>query len=220
MNPYLARRLLLLVVVVFWAGCGAKKTDPELFKERLQKLAARETDKLDCRDLPKIGDAEMKLLAECPEVDSLHQLILDNTQVTDAGIRDLPPLPHLAMFSASKTRLTDEAIAKLCRGANLETLRLDQGRITDVGLQSIGEIKSLRSLSLWRCPVTDEGLAHLKSLTKLNSLSLDETGVTNKGLQYIPALTALRSLSLWKTKVTPEAVEELKKQTPELKVNR
>lgn len=212
--------ILALLVAALAVGCGDEKTDPQLFRERLEKLAARETDVIDCRGMPKVGDVEMRLLASSPEIDSLHELILDDSQVTDAGIRHLPVMPHLSFFSASKTRVTDESLPLFARGGNLESLRLDGTSVTDVGLQSVGEMKALRSLSLWRCPVTDEGLAHLKSLKKLQSLSLDETSVTGPGLlRHVAPLSTLRSLSVWQTKVSAAEAGELRKLLPSLKVN-
>lgn len=212
--------MLLLFGIVLAIGCREQKTDPQRFQERLDQLVARDSDRIDCRDLPGIGDAEIKLLAVSPAIDALHELFLDGTQVTDAGIRDLPTMPHLMVFSATKTQITDDSLPLFARGGNLESLRLDETRITDVGLQTIGEMKTLRSLSLWRCPITDEGLIHLKSLAKLQSLSLDETGVTGQGVvKHLAPLTTLRNLSVWKTKVSAAEAGELGKQLPALKVN-
>lgn len=221
MSRLLVRVPPLLVGFALLAGCGERKADPPRFQERLEKFAAGETDVIDCRGISDVGDAEMTLLASLPGIDALDELILDESLVTDAGLRALPMMPRLSFFSASKTRITDESLPLLVRNGALESLRLDETRITDAGLRSIGEMKKLRSLSLWRCPVTDEGLVHLKSLPVLQSLSLDETFVTGPGvLKHIAPLSTLDKLSVWKTKVSAAEADELKKLLPSLKVNR
>src|SRR5206468_943094 len=69
-------------------------------------------------------------------------LVLENTEVTDAGL------------------------ARLRGSTLLETLSLGGTRITDAGLEHLKTLNRLRRLYLFKTSVTDAGLTHLQGLTQ------------------------------------------------------
>ncbi len=211
---------LLCLAALLAVGCR-KPSEARQFRDLVKKVQAGESTEIDCGKRMSIADDQLKELTAASGMEKLDTLILDDTKVTDDGIKALPWLPGLRMFSASNTQITDAGLAHLPKVGNLEHLRLDQARITDLGLQTIGKMKSLRKLSLWRCAVTDQGLLHLQHLSNLEHLSLDETQVTGPGVrQHLAEMSSLRYLSVWKTKVGPADAQALQARNPELKVNR
>lgn len=109
-----------------------------------------------------------------------------NTQVTDAGLKELAGLK------------------------SLESLKLGSTQITDAGLKELAGLTSLRSLDLsFTIVLTDRGLKELTGLTSLQSLAVGSTKVTDGGLKELTGLTRLQSLNLFLTAVTDAGLKEL-----------
>jgi tRNA A-37 threonylcarbamoyl transferase component Bud32 len=109
-------------------------------------------------------------------------LILNDTEIGDAGLRQLGRLPALSHLYLSQTKVGDGGLAELRRFPKLATLHLFGTSVTDAGLVHLAEHQQLSELQLTHCPVGDEGLAHLAGLKKLRSLQLQNTNVTAAGI--------------------------------------
>lgn len=133
------------------------------------------------------------LLADNMPGEALN-VLLANTQVSDAG------LVHLAGL----TKLT--------------YLWLHNTKLTDAGLVHLKDLSNLVSLDLADTQITDSGLVHLAGLTKLTHLSLDSTQVTDAGLAHLTGLTKLEQLDLNNTRVTDAGVSELKRTLPNVAI--
>jgi hypothetical protein len=116
------------------------------------------------------------------------QIRLDRTTVRDEDLGLLDGLDkRLTRVNFSRTEITDDGLARLCRLEMLEQLRISGPRITDDGLAAIAGLTHLRFLHLLDVPMTDSGLDRLHALTTLESLYLDRTKVTDEGLARLLA---------------------------------
>ena len=93
---------------------------------------------------------------------------LNNTQVTDAGLKELAALKNLASLYLDNTKVTDAGMKELAVLKNLTTLSLDRTQVTDAGIKELATLKNLTTLKLDSAKVTDAGLKELqKALPKL-----------------------------------------------------
>lgn len=165
----------------------------------LVKLQAIDLDAFDVnRKGFGVGDEAMKVLAQLPELASVH---LRLTKVTDAGLAELAKNKSLRDISVPGTKVSDAGLAHLGQLPKLEWLSLgvyDEGTdVSDAGLAALGELGSLKHLDLSGTKISDGGLKHLAKLEQLESLSLESTKVTEQGLAYLEPLQSLESLRLY-----------------------
>ncbi len=96
---------------------------------------------------------------------SLAGLKINETAVTDAGVRHLRKLPSLQMVNAQRTALTDAAVPDLAKIRRLKDLV-----IFDTSITSVDEIVkknpschiSFRFLQVTRCPTCSQRLRYCK----------------------------------------------------------
>ncbi|MGE5194152.1 MAG: leucine-rich repeat domain-containing protein, partial [Deltaproteobacteria bacterium] len=112
----------------------------------------------------------------------LRTLVLDNTQVSAAGLAHLKGLANLQMLSLANTRVTDGGLARLAELTRVQSILLDNSNVTDADLAHLKGLTRLQSLSLDNTDVGDVGLMHIKRLPNLERLSLGGTRVTDAGL--------------------------------------
>jgi hypothetical protein len=84
------------------------------------------------------------------------------TQVTDAGLKDIARLVKLFDLDLSGTQVTDAGLKHLASLENLSDLTLYNTEVTDAGLVHLAGLKGLRHLSVYRTLVTDAGVAELQ----------------------------------------------------------
>jgi Leucine-rich repeat (LRR) protein len=153
------------------------------------------------------NDDDLKNLKRYPKQDSL---ILDNKEITDAGLKHLEGQTWLRALWLRRTRITDQGLESLKEMPQLRSVWLDGDKITDAGLEHLKGLTQLDGLSLEGTKITDVGLAKLKGLTQLDYLSVAETPITDAGLETIRGLTHLRSLDLNGTRITDAGLQHIK----------
>jgi hypothetical protein len=156
-------------------------------------------------------DAQMEYLKGLPNVEFLD---LDDTQITDTGLRQLAGLTQLRVLSLRHTKTTDEGLTGIVRLPRLERLVLDDTGITDAGVKQLSRVPQLQGLSLDNTLVTDAGMAPLAGMTHLEGLWLDKTQITDAGLVHLKGLSRLLTMYLVETRVTKEGVADLQKALP------
>src|SRR5262249_44844721 len=72
-------------------------------------------------------------------------VVLSNTAVTDAGLKELKELKNLVFLSLSDTGVTDAGLKELKELKSLEALVLNDTLVTDAGLKELKELKSLQT---------------------------------------------------------------------------
>jgi hypothetical protein len=183
----------------------------------------------------KSVDGHLKLL---PEIKNLAYLGLGDTDVTDAGLKEVGRVKTLRQFWITAAfKITDAGVKELRGLENLEDLTLDRSKVTGTGFKDLKDLKKLRKLTLRgssvtdaglryvaelpgvlildlsTCTITDDGIQSLRAMSKLERLYLSGTGVTDKGLQLFQSTAdfgTLKSLDVKGTKVTKEGVEQLR----------
>lgn len=199
-------------------SCGCSRSPDQQFQDAVQLVRDGKTNVIDFREKPITGDQTLEKLAQTV---GLRKLNLDNSPVTDAGLRALGPMPDLRDLSLTRSLITEDAVSIIVNQfPNLEHLRLDATAITDKHLDKLSQLTSLERLSLYRTRITDGSCEHLAKITSLRTLSLDQTRITNAGLKALQDLPELKSLSVWKTAVTDAGADEFLKAKPEIKLNR
>jgi hypothetical protein len=152
----------------------------------------------------EINDADLVHLEPLPNIEVMN---LAYTRVTDAGLVHLEGLTNLQRLSLHHTHIT--GLEHLKGLTKLSDLSLDNTQVTDSGLQHLTVLTSLKTLYLNNTQITDAGLVHLKGLTNLQSLNLHHTHKTSTGLEHLKGLTNLNRLTLDNTQVTDSGLQHL-----------
>jgi len=204
-------RAYLVSLMLLTAGCGRPiTTDPEgsLSKAERDAIAAIralggevhvigfEPEKAEVfvvlRGRP-IGDADMTHIRR---VSHLRSLALDDSSVTDEGLKQLAGLHALKDLYLRNAKVTGRGLEHLRGLTGLRTLELGRTGVTNESLRHLAGLKALETLDVSQTKVTDEGLRHLAGLSKLQSLDLTATDISDKGLEFIQGLSELRTLYL------------------------
>ena len=106
-------------------------------------------------------------------------------QITDADMKFLADLPDLESVDFWHQPVTDKGVAYIATLPQLRTLLLDGTGITDVGVERLKELTELQTLGLSSTQISDAGLVSLKGLTELEALYLSNTHISDAGLMNI-----------------------------------
>ncbi|HXY33329.1 MAG TPA: hypothetical protein VEI07_03815, partial [Planctomycetaceae bacterium] len=162
---------------------------------------------LDCQT--NITDAGLKELAGLKK---LKSLCLANTDITDAGLSELRGIENLESLILSNTRVRDAGLKELSGLKNMKLLELGGTRITDAGLKALRGLKNLESLDLSGNDygnITDAGLKELRGLKKLKTIKLSGNRITDAGLKELNGLKDLMELDLGATEITDVGLKQL-----------
>ncbi|PHS04099.1 MAG: hypothetical protein COA78_17000 [Blastopirellula sp.] len=158
--------ILLLIASVpagflFWYGLA-------VVFARVRKLA----------DIPKRGKETLPTSQQAAAVTEIKKL---------GGKVELNESSEVIQVILSQTQVTDAGLVHLKGLNSLISLGLNDTQITDAGLEHLKGLTSLNRLYLCGTQVTDEGLVHLNGLTSLNDLHLRSTQITDAGLSELKA---------------------------------
>lgn len=142
-------------------------------------------------------------------ITTLEDLVLDESNVTDADLAALSTLIDLKRLSLSRTAITDTGLTQLAILPRLTTLVLNSSyHVTDEGLETLAQLRSLEEISLLDTTVTLPGLIELSgqhTTLQINSshgvlgnrkLALSGTEITDGGLLRLHNARGLRGLEL------------------------
>ena len=94
----------------------------------------------------KVTDKELALLE--PIADQVEWLYLNNTKITDTGMKHIAKLKGLSRLHMAKTAVTDEGIKQLTGLQNLKTLNIWGTKVTDASLPTFAKLPALQKLYL------------------------------------------------------------------------
>lgn len=169
--------------------------------------------------MPQFGDEGMKCLSDLANLDGqifdeCYKLNLDNTQVSDDGLKHLAGMTSLTKLRLSNTQIKGEGLKHLAGLMQLPNLTLSHTQVGDEGLKHLAGLTNLGWLDLSHTQVSDEGLTHLTGMTHLTWLLLENTQVSDEGLKHLAGLTTLTYLHLHDTQVSDAGVERLRSALP------
>lgn len=140
----------------------------------------------------KPGDARLKPVTH---LSGLRELGLDNTDITDWGMRMLASFPSLEELSLN-IKVTSRGMTHVAQLSSLKRLYFPwDTKITGAGVQHISKLTALEELYLGQ-GIGDVGLAHLRGLPHLKYLAVNGPGFTDAGMVYLKQIPSLRIFSI------------------------
>ena len=148
------QHLLLILAVVLGQSVLAADKEPLIadpyFEKVIRLHIKKPTGELTKADLEKV-----------------RRLSLFNTQITDAGLKEVAKLNRLSWLDLQGTKITDAGLKEVAKLQNLTRLVLSNTQITDAGLKELVKCKQLRELYPRFSKVTKAGIEQLqKALPK------------------------------------------------------
>lgn len=163
-----------------------------------------------------VPDAALKELGALKHLRSLN---LFGAEVTDAGLKELVPLPIESLYLDYARKVTDDGLKNLAGMKKLRSLNLMSTAITEAGLKDLAPLP-LESLALSLTNVSNAGMKDVANLKQLRTLILFSTAVTDAGLKELVGLKSLQWLDLFgSTRVTNTGAAELRKALPACQVS-
>ena len=194
------KRLLGLLLVMGMVGCGGGKSQQdriaELKKLGVGFLAPNEQGEPTQFAAAFVDGIDNTKLAYIKDMHYLEHILLQNTDIGDAGLVHLKNLSEVKTLFLNGTRVTEAGLVNLKGMTKLEVLQLpSSAKITDQGLVHLAGLTNLANLDVGGTAITDAGLVHLQSLKKLETLALPKR-ISNAALaelrKSIPNLLTAR----------------------------
>lgn len=143
---------------------------------------------LDLSGLKTLDDDGIRQLAA---LDSLENLNLSGTAITDRALETIATLPNLRSLSLAMTHVTDDGIARLARCRGLEEVDLSWTRTGDAALRTLAGFERLRQLRTGSL-VTDAGLPLLHQIPAFKTWLGGESQMSLLGYRASPNQLVLR----------------------------
>jgi hypothetical protein len=174
-------------------------------------------DAIDCLELKlmSMDDAEDVLcdraLGLIGHLKGLRVLIVDKSEVSDEGMKQIAGLTNLQYISAFLTPLRGTFLKQLRSLKKLQALELPSNGLQEQELKYLPEYPSLQHLLVSRTNLTNEGMKYIAGCTKLKRLDLSKNpGIGDESIQYLKQLQALSNLSIDSTSITSQGLLKLK----------
>jgi Leucine-rich repeat (LRR) protein len=167
----------------------------------------------------RLGTVRDETLGGLSGLKNLEELALYYSGLGDEGLKPIGQLTSLRELNVQNTRVSDAGLKHISGLKNLKRLSAsDNKRIADAGLEALAGLENLEVLWVSDCKVTGSGLKHLAGLTKLKDLAINGNPVTDAGIAELTRLRSLKEVNLTGTRTSEEAAIALKKERPELRV--
>ena len=148
-----------------------------------------------------IKDQDLVILA--PYMEHMTELNLQDTLITDMGLRFLSNLKNLETLKVGQTfrspskKLSVECIRTISSFSKLKVLHIDYVNFGGQGLSRLANLDNLEVLH-FNCNygIVDEDLVYIGKLKNLKSLVLCKTNILGDGLKHLQGLAKLESLDL------------------------
>jgi Leucine-rich repeat (LRR) protein len=209
------------------AGLPAVAKMPRITSLDISHLTLTERSLVGLRELPNLVKLTM-LKSQFPsnpclfaigQIESLHELTLSETPISDTDLAGLRGMKNLRVLHLDFTPLTDAAFEHLATLPNLEVLTISQTKITSRGLQKLvgspaGD--SLRVLDVHKTSAGNNGFGQLDGLRALEELDASTAQVSDKSLTGWASPPELRLLNLSENPFTNNSLPAILK-SPRLK---
>jgi Leucine-rich repeat (LRR) protein len=176
---------------------GVRVTDASLRKLREKKL------------LHALGRARGVGGSRAASDSEVVELDLNNTQVTDSGLKELNQFTSLASLDLRDTKVTGVGLRELNQ-SKLSKLVLGGRQFPEAGLKELSQLAYLTDLELDNIQMSEAGIGELKALRQLIRLSIHDSLMTDDRLKAVGELESLTELNLCRASVTDVGARELK----------
>ncbi|MEX0717136.1 MAG: hypothetical protein WD066_11130 [Planctomycetaceae bacterium] len=169
---------------------------------------------------PNLGDADLGLLAELP---NLQGVILSGSGITDDGMAVVSELPRLERLALFETNVTAAGVRRLRRAPELRGLGLYGQFITDATLEGTGDLPRVSGVVLRDTNVTSQGIRHLRKdplqqgLTILTILSCPAVG--DDAVEHLVELRNVKHLILSDTGISDEGLDRFRAARPDCAIH-
>ena len=127
-----------------------------------------------------------KNLKPLSELESVDELSIEETRVTNSGLQNIAKLATLKSIRFVRSNITAAALAHFCDLSSLESLVVDDLQLSDADLSPLQKLTNLNSFNLGATQISDEGLKNLgKWLPKIKELKILSNRVTAAGIQAL-----------------------------------
>ena len=143
--------------------------------------------------LSDIGDGDIDILSELPELSMINMVMTRN--VSDRGLRSLPNFRRLTDIRLALRPMSTDSVVSLSRCRRLETITLEGSIAHDADLSLLSHCGNLKTLT---CRFYESNDALLDQVASINSLeSLVVAGqFTRRGLRQLRKLPHLKHMTI------------------------
>jgi Leucine-rich repeat (LRR) protein len=120
---------------------------------------------------------------------------LDNSRVTDRGLKSLLKCTNVTSLHLSRTGITDETLKQMTGFKKLNYVALDHTKATAAGVGAIAGLP-IRHISLEGCELTEDSFRAFGKMATLEELWLADTKFNPAWIEHIAALPKLKDLNL------------------------
>ena len=168
--------------------------------------------------LPGTRETASEYLAKIGQLSHMGHLDLTETNVTDADLAALRGASSLKSLVLNDTSVSDEGLKHLI-GLPLTTLNLRRTKITPAGLESLAQMGGLQVLDL---SATD-AVRQLEPLAKLTSLEwvvLSRAEIPDSVFDVLSQLPKLGRLTLQSARLSEERLKKFHDENPRVQIER
>ncbi len=168
------KQILVIMAAVVLVGCGKDTPETSQAAEAEAQVEPASTPEPD-----PVPSAEEKIISiSNPIVERAVRESLNNLtgELTEAE------LAKVTSLMLNSTQITDEGLKEVAMFQQLTLLGLGTTKITNAGLKEVAKLQNLDMLDLRGTKVTDAGLKHVAKLKKLGLLRLNNTKATAAGV--------------------------------------
>lgn len=217
-NSFVGAFLIALVTLVLM-GCTDSETPSAIRTVSLQlasdvignSIADHEVTSIHIDQKPVAND-DLELLRDNRIITTL---LLDESEVTDDGMRIISTMPNLVHLRI-RSKLTDKCIDDLLKLPDLQFLNLPFADFTDEGLERLAEHPRIQLLRLRSPQVTDQAMPAIAAMKNLAFLHFIEISLTDNGLKAFYEAENLQSLYLDDCQTTEQGLSRLLERQPNL----
>lgn len=210
--------LLSLLSFLITSGCSSDHSPDEPTVTLLSAsdiisaaLASSDTTTIHIDQKP-VTDDELELLRGN---ETITNLLLDESLITDDGIRIIATMPNLVHLRV-RSKVSDACIDELLKLESLQFLNLPFADFTDNGMEKLATHPQIQLLRIRSPRLTDAAMPAIAAMQNLAFLHLIEVPITNNGLPSLYEADHLQSLYLDDCGTTEEGLSELLKRQPTL----
>ncbi len=147
----------------------------------------------------------------------VRSVSINNANATAAGIRQLVEIHNLRALKADRTQVDDATLAGLAP-LPLEELSLAGTPISDGGMQHLLRQDRLKRLDLSWTSIGDQGLEALSKVKSLEDLNLSFTDISDQSVELLGRFSGLKRVVLEGADVSEQAARRLRELLPEAQI--